>query len=76
MAAREDKGPLGKLQKIQRTGSTTVEHIEAADVDELMAGTAPDADVAQRAGRALSGQGMHIDLGLLMLLEMSATQIS
>ena len=52
MAASEDifRGLSGSLQKIREMGYTTVEHIEAATVEELTAGTEltrPDARVAQ-----------------------------
>ncbi len=65
MAALEDifRGLSGNLQKIREMGYTTVEHIEAANVDELTYGTEltrPDARVAQlRAVKAQSGQGTH-----------------
>ena len=65
MAALEDifLGLPGNLQKIREMGYTTVEHIEAANVDELTDGTEltrPDARVAQlRAVKAQSGQGTH-----------------
>ena len=58
------RGLSGNLPKIQELGYTTVEHIQAADVVELTAGTEltlPDACVAQmRAREARSGQGMHV----------------
>ena len=48
MAALQDifRGLSGNLHKIREMGYTTVEHVEAADVDELMEGTGltwPDA---------------------------------
>ena len=65
MLALEDvfQGLSGDLQKIREMGHTTVEHIEAANVDQLTDGTEltrPDAHVAQlRAVKAQSGQGTH-----------------
>ena len=65
MAALEDtfQGLSGNLQKIRELGYTTVEHIAAANVEELIDGTEltlPDARVAQlRAKKAQSGQGTH-----------------
>ena len=57
------RGLSGNLQKIREMGYTTVEHIEAANVHELIAGTEltlPDARVAQlRARKAQPGQGTH-----------------
>ena len=64
MAALEDifGGLSGNLQRIREMGYTTVEHIEAATVEELTDGTEltrPDARVAQlRARKAQSGQGI------------------
>ena len=63
MAALEDifRGLSGSLQKLREMGYTTVEHIEAANVEQLIDGTEltrPDAHVAQlRAKKAQSGQG-------------------
>ena len=66
MAALKDIfwGLSGNLQKIREMGFTTVEHIEAAIVDELIDGTEltrPDARVAQLRARkaAQPGQGAH-----------------